>query len=92
MCVGYIAFTVAFFFLAWLLDSRARPLGTNLIFWGILVVILSCGYTLLGVPQMTMVAPGLTKIGFLLVLGGLAWSLLGSCCSNQPASKEADHV
>ena len=55
-------------------------------------MILSCGYALLGAPPMMMVTPALTKIGFLLVLGGLAWSLLGSCCPNQPASKVADHV
>ncbi len=89
---GFVAFTVLFLLIAGLVHFRATPLGTSLVFWGILVVILSCGYALLGVPQMTMVTPSLTKIGFLLVLGGVVWSLLGACCPNQPASKEVDHV
>ena len=89
---GYIAFTVVFLLVAGLVHFRAPPLGTSLVFWGILVVILSCGYALLGVPQMTMVTPALTKIGFLLVLGGVCSSLLGSCCPTPPASKEVDHV
>jgi len=89
---GYIAFTVVFLLVAGLVQLRALPLGASLVFWGILVVILSCGYALLGVPSMILVTPALTKIGFLLVLGGVVWSLLGSCCPNRPANKEADHV
>ena len=89
---GYIAFTVVFLLVAGLVHFRAPPLGTSLVFWGILVVILSCGYSLLGVPTMMMVTPALTKIGFLLVLGGVVWSVFGTCCPNQPVSKEADHV
>ena len=89
---GYIAFTVVFLLVAWLVHFRAVPLGTSLVFWGVLVVVLSCGYALLGVPPMMLVTPALTKIGFLLVLGGVAWSLLRACCPNQPANKEADHV
>lgn len=87
----YVGFTLAFLFLAWLLDKRTRPLGTSLVLWGIMVVILACGYGLIGVPTVMMLTPALAKIGFLLVLGGVVWSLLGSC-PNPPASKEADHV
>ena len=87
----YIAFTVGFLFLAWFLNMRTRPLGTTLILWGILVVILASGYALIGVPAVMMVTPALTKIGFVLVLGGVAWSLLATC-PNPTATKEADHV
>ena len=90
--LGYIAFTVVFLLVAGFVHFRAPPLGISLVFWGVLVVVLSCGYALLSVPALMMVTPALTKIGFLLVLGGVAWSLLGACCPNQPASKEADHV
>jgi hypothetical protein len=89
--VAYIAFTAGFLFLIWLVNKRTRPLGTNLILWGISVVILSCGYGLIGVPPMIVLTAALMKIGFLLVLGGVAWSLLAACPS-QSASKEADHV
>jgi hypothetical protein len=88
---GYVALTLVFLLVAWLVHFRALPLGTSFIFWGMLVVILSCGYALLGAPPMMMVTPVLTKIGFVLVLGGVAWSLLASC-PKQSASKEADHV
>jgi hypothetical protein len=88
---GYVALTIVFLLLAWLVQRRALPLGTGFVFWGVLVVILSCGYALLGAPPMMMVTPALTKIGFVLVLGGVAWSLLASG-PTQPASKEADHV
>ena len=84
---AYIAFTLAFLFFIWLLGRRTRPLGTNFILWGILAVILSSGYGLIGVPSLMIVTPALTRIGFLLVLGGVAWSLLAPS-----ATKEANHV
>jgi hypothetical protein len=87
----YIVFTLVFFFFVWLLNRWPRPLGTNLVLWGILTVILSCGYGLIGVPSLMIVTPALTKIGFLLVLGGVAWSLLAACPSSS-ATKEASHV
>lgn len=86
----YVSFTIGVLFLAWLVDARTRPLGTTFILWGILVVILSCGYGLIGIPTALMMTPALTKIGFLLVLGGIAWSLLAACPSPK-ATKEADH-
>jgi hypothetical protein len=87
----FIALTLVFLLLAWLLHIRARPLGTSLIWWGILVIILSCGYAMIGVPSMVILTPALMKIGFLLVLGGVAWSLL-PICPKQSASKESDYV
>jgi len=89
--VAYIAFTAGFLFLLWLLSRGTRPLGSSLILWGILVVILSCGYGLIGVPSMTVLTAALIKIGFLLVLGGVACSLLAACPNPTP-NREADHV
>ncbi len=88
---SYVGLTMAFLFLVWLTDTRARPLGTTLILWGLLVVIFSCGYGLIGIPTMMLLTPALMKIGFLLVLGGLAWSLL-TACPGRSEKKEADHV
>ncbi len=89
--VAYIAFTAGFLVLLWLINRGTRPLGSSLILWGILVVILSCGYGLIGVPSMAVLTAALMKIGFLLVLGGVAWSLLAAC-AHSPAIKEVDHV
>ena len=88
---AYIVFTLAFLVFIWLLNRWTRPLGTNLVLWGILAVVLSCGYGLIGAPSLMIVTPALTKIGFLLVLGGVAWSLLASC-PIPTATKEADHA
>jgi hypothetical protein len=88
---AYVIFTLAFLGLIWFLNRRTRPLGTSLILWGILTVVLSCGYGLIGAPALMLVTPSLSKIGFVLVLGGVAWSLLASCPS-PPAPQEADHV
>jgi len=87
----YMAFTLGFVFLVWLVDNRKRPLGTTFVLWGILVVVLSCGYGLIGDPTAMIITPGLAKIGFLLVLGGIAWSFLPPCPS-LPATKEVEHV
>jgi hypothetical protein len=88
---AYFGVTMAFLFLLWLTDTSSRPLGTTLILWGLLVVIASCGYGLIGVPTMMVLTPALMKLGFLLVLGGLAWSLL-TACPKPSESEEADHV
>lgn len=89
--VTYVLFTLAFLFLAWLLDKRTRPIGTSLILWGVLLVVLACGYGLIGVPTVMMLTPALAKVGMMLVLGGTAWSLLAACPAST-AAKEAEHV
>jgi len=89
---AYVALTLGFLFIGWLVNKSTRTTGTNLILLGILVVILACGYAIIGHPALMLVTPALTKIGFLLVLGGLACSLLAACPVPQPATKEADHV
>ena len=87
----YIVFTLACLVFVWLINKWSRPLGTNLVLWGILVVVLSCGYGLIGAPSLMIVTPALSKIGFLLVLGGVVCSLLAACPTT-PASKEVNHV
>lgn len=86
--IAYILMTLAFLFVLWLVDHRTRPLGSTFVLWGILVVILSCGYGLIGIPTLVTITPTLSKIGFLMVLGGMAWTFLVP-----PSSpKESDHV
>ena len=87
----YLALTIGFLGLVWFLNKWTRPLGVNLILWGILTEVFSLGYGMIAVPTVVMVTPVLTKIGFLLVLGGVAWCLLAAY-PNPPASREADHV
>ena len=87
----YLAFTFGFLAIVWFLNKWTRPLGVNLILWGILTIMLSMGYGLIGLPSVMVAIPALTRIGFLLVLGGVAWSLL-SAYPNPLVSKEADHV
>ena len=87
----YVAFTLGFLVLAWLVHGRGYKLGTTFIMWGILAVILSCGYGLVGVPTVMLVTPALTRVGFVLVLGGVTWSLLNTSPA-APVAKETDHA
>lgn len=89
----YIGLTLVFLFIVWLYDTKSRPLGTNLIVWGILVATLAGGYALIGVPTMMLVTPTLMKIAFILVLGGVAWCLLTPGVSSAATpNRESDHV
>ena len=87
----YLAFTIGLLGLVWFLNKWTRPLGVNLILWGILTEVFSLGYGMIAVPTAMMVTPVLSKIGFLLVLGGVASCLFASF-PDPPGSKEADHV
>ena len=88
--IAYILFTLFFLFLMWLVDT-GRPDGRTYVLWGILLAILSSGYGLISTPATTILTPALQKISFLLVLGGIAVSLL-SQPSTTAVKKEADHV
>jgi hypothetical protein len=88
--IAYICFTLFFLFLVWLVDT-GRPDGRTYVLWGILLMMLSCGYGLIGIPTTAIVTVALQKVSFLLVLGGIAVSLLPAP-ETTPAKKEADHV
>jgi hypothetical protein len=83
--------TLVFLFALWLIDHRSRPLGSIFVLWGILVVILSCGYGMIGIPTLITIIPTLSKIGFLMVLGGMVWTFLAQGSSSS-STKESDHV
>jgi len=87
----FMAVTLGFLLMIWLVNQRTRPVGTTLILLGVFVEILAVGYGMIGVPSVMMVIPALTKIGFLLVVGGVASSLLAAC-PVLPERKETDHV
>ena len=89
---GFVVVTIIFLLLVWLLDRPARPLAVRLIFWGLVTTIASIGYALLGVPTVAMLTPALVRIGFVLILGGVTWSVLAACCGPSVATKEIDHV
>lgn len=86
----YSFFTLAYLGFIWFFTRQSRPMGINLVLWGILTVVLACGYGVIGHPSLMIIAPNLTKIGFLLVLSGATWCLLAAG-PNQSASKEAGH-
>ena len=88
--IGYISFTLFFLFMVWLVDT-GRPDGRTYVLWGILLMMLSCGYGLIGIPTATLATTALQKVSFLLVLGGMAISLLPAPITN-PKQKESDHV
>jgi hypothetical protein len=88
---GFGVVTLAFLFLVWLFDKRSRQPGANIVLLGVLVVVLSCCYAFIGDPTLATLTPELSKVGFVLVLGGLAWSLIASC-PNRSAIKEGDHA
>ncbi|WP_397568670.1 hypothetical protein [Schlesneria sp. T3-172] len=86
--VVYAVCTCVFLGSIWLLNS-GQSTGSRLVLWGVLVTVLSCGYGLIGIPTMVLAIPGMQKLGVLLVLGGIAHSLISSV----PAKpvKEVDH-
>ncbi len=88
--IAYISFTLFFLFMVWLVDT-GRPDGRTYVLWGILLMMLSCGYGLIGIPTTAIATTALQKVSFLLVLGGMAVSLL-SASPTTPTKKEADHV
>ena len=88
--IAYISFTLFFLFMVWLVDT-GRPDGRTYVLWGILLMMLSCGYGLIGIPTATIATAALQKVSFLLVLGGIAVSLFPAPTTT-PTQKEADHV
>jgi len=87
----YVGLALTFLFLVWLTDQPSRPFGTTLVLWGLLVIVFSCGYSLLATPLVMAVTPELIKVGFLLILGGITLSAL-TTVSPRSNAKDADHV
>lgn len=88
--IAYISFTLFFLFMVWLVDT-GRPDGRTYVLWGILLMMLSCGYGLIGIPTAAIATASLQKVSFLLVLGGIAVSLLPSSSATS-SKKETDHA
>jgi FtsH-binding integral membrane protein len=94
MLVGYLPFvgcTLAFLLVFLLVNKQPRPLASRFVVWGIWVVILSVGYALIGAPALTPLTSVLARTGFLLVLGGLAASLLARGAAGAE-TQETDRV
>ena len=89
--IGYVVLTLVFLVICWLIGRSARPLGTILIVWGVLVQILVLGYGFISVPAVIFLAPAIMKVGFVLVLGGVACSVLDAL-PKSIRSNEVDHV
>ena len=88
--IAYVCFTLFFLFLVWLVDT-GRPDGRTYVLWGILLIMLSSGYGLIGIPTSAIATAAMQKVSFLLVLGGIAVNLLPGPSTTE-AKKEGDHV
>ncbi len=88
--IAYISFTLFFLFMVWLVDT-GRQDGRTYVLWGILLLMLSCGYGLIGIPTTAIATAAIQKVSFLLVLGGMAISLLPAPATIS-TKKEDDHV
>ena len=73
--VTFILLTVVFLMLVALILQVVPSYDTKLILLGLICAVTATGYISL-IPAAITLAPGLMKIGVLLVLGGLACSLL----------------
>ena len=73
--LAFILLTVAFLVLGALILQVIPSYETKLILLGLVCAVTATGYASM-VPQAMMMAPVLMKIGVILVLGGLACSLM----------------
>jgi hypothetical protein len=93
--VGFVFITLAFLFLSAAVIWMHRTQEARLMLLGILVAVAATGYgTMVAVPTVSLVTPALMKIAVILVLGGVACSVL-SYLSKRPAElepKEPTHV
>jgi len=71
----YVLLTAAFLAVAFVILLKVSSYEAKLIFLGLLVVVVAIGYGAFLVPGVAL-APSLVKIGVILVLGGIAISVL----------------
>ncbi|MBI1367547.1 MAG: hypothetical protein GC162_02720 [Planctomycetes bacterium] len=92
----YIVLTAVFLFLLWFSSKKTEKIGMTLTVWGIELMMLGIGYSLLGLAPVMALAGFIMKVGFLLVLGGVSVIVLNTraagCSAGAETPKEADHV
>ena len=75
--VGFVLLTILFLLLCGVVLLWGRTLASRLLVLGLLVAVVSVGYgTMIILPTMTVLASGLMKIAIILVLAGVACSVL----------------
>ena len=94
--VGFVVLTIAFLLLCGGVFRWGRTLAFRLLALGLLVAVISVGYgTVISMPTVTVLAPGLMKIAVILVLGGVACSVLpmlrGESTIETTASEKPHH-
>ncbi len=77
MVVGYILVTIAFLVVGGLVFWKVQALESRLILLGLVVAVADIGYSGLVSGGAMIPAQTMMKIGFLLVLGGVACSVFG---------------
>jgi hypothetical protein len=93
---GFMLPTIAFLLLCGAVLRWGRRQASKLLALGILVAVLSVGYgAMIATPMVAILAPGLMKIAIILILGGVACSVLpilrGSSTTETPNSEQPHH-
>jgi heme A synthase len=93
---GFVVSTIVFLLLCWAVLRWGRTQASKLLVLGILFAVVSVGYgALIAMPTVAILAPGLMKIAIILILGGVACSVLpilrGSSAAETPNSEQAHH-
>jgi hypothetical protein len=93
---GFVVPTIAFLLLCGAVLRWGRTQASRLLLLGLLVAVLSVGYgALIAMPTVAILAPGLMKIAIILILGGVACSVLpilrGSSTIETAASEQPHH-
>lgn len=93
---GFVVSTIVFLLLCWAVLRWGRTQASKLLVLGILFAVVSVGYgALIAMPTVAILAPGLMKIAIILILGGVACSVLpilrGSTAAEPPNSEQPHH-
>lgn len=83
----YVIITFFYLALVTLIALVVTNIGRRLILLGLLTVVASIGFGIVDVPSGAMVAPTMTKLGSLMVFGGVVYWLLPSMCDSEPSGK-----
>jgi hypothetical protein len=86
---GYAAITVAYLILVVLVTLTSRTHDVRLVALGLLTAVAAVGYSGMILGPAVVVTPGLMKIAFLLILGGIVVRLLGSGGTSTDSAAES---
>jgi hypothetical protein len=93
--LGFVLLTIAFLLLCGGVLRWGRTQASRLLLLGLLVAVVSVGYgAMIAMPTVAVLAPGLMKIAIILILGGVACSvlpILRGASATEPSNSEQPH-